>query len=256
MPDLSQLSIFFLVFLRALAFLVSGPLLSFGGIPAFFKIGFSLALTVVTYPLVTPDNLAGVPGDAWGYGLAVVSETAFGLLLGTAVTIILNSIRMAGQFIDFQIGYSMANLVDPVNNVQNTLLAQYLYLLALVFWFLLDGHHTLIMGLAGSYQIVPISAASFDGGVVYTLIKIFSGAFTIGLKVSAPILAVLLMCDLTLGFLARTTPQINVFITGFPIKIAAGLLTLSLLIPLLGAMLRFLFSTIEKDLYTLMKAQL
>lgn len=236
--------------------MMSGPLMSFGGIPAVFKIGFSMALAVVTYPLVGLDNQVNVPGDAWGYGLAVVSETAFGLLLGVTVTIILNSIRMAGQFIDIQIGYSMASLVDPVNNVQNTLLGQYLYLLALVFWFLIDGHYSLIMGLAGSYQIVPISAASFNGGVAYTLIKIFSGAFTIALKVSAPILAVLVMSDLALGFLARTAPQINVFITGFPIKIAVGLLTLSFLIPLLGTMLRFLFNTIERDLYTLMKVQL
>ncbi len=256
MPDLNQLSIFFLVLLRALAFMISGPLMSFGGIPAVFKIGFSMALAVVTYPLVGLDTQVNVPGDAWGYGLAVVSETAFGLLLGVAVTIILNSIRMAGQFIDIQIGYSMASLMDPVNNVHNTLLGQYLYLLALVFWFLIDGHYSLIMGLAGSYQIVPISAASFNGGVAYTLIKIFSGAFTIALKVSAPILAVLVMSDLALGFLARTAPQINVFITGFPIKIAVGLLTLSFLIPLLGTMLRFLFNTIERDLYTLMKVQL
>lgn len=256
MPDLNQLSIFFLVLLRVVAFMMSGPLMSFGGIPAVFKIGFSMALAVVTYPLVGLDNQVNVPGDAWGYGLAVVSETAFGLLLGVTVTIILNSIRMAGQFIDIQIGYSMASLVDPVNNVQNTLLGQYLYLLALVFWFLIDGHYSLIMGLAGSYQIVPISAASFNGGVAYTLIKIFSGAFTIALKVSAPILAVLVMSDLALGFLARTAPQINVFITGFPIKIAVGLLTLSFLIPLLGTMLRFLFNTIERDLYTLMKVQL
>lgn len=256
MPDLNQVSIFFLVLLRALAFLVSGPLLSFGGIPALFKVGFSMALAVVVFPLVALDTQVNVPGDAWGYGLAVVSETAFGLLLGVTVTIILNGIRMAGQFIDYQIGYSMASMVDPINNVQNTLLSQYLYLLALVFWFLIDGHYSLIMGLAGSYQIVPLSAASFNGDVIYNLSKIFSGAFTIALKVSAPILAVLLMCDLTLGFLARTAPQINVFLTGFPIKIAVGLLTLSFLIPLLGIMLRYIFNTIERDLYTLMKVQL
>jgi flagellar biosynthetic protein FliR len=256
LPDSSQASIFFLVFLRALAFLVSGPLFSFKGIPAVFKIGFSFALAVVTFPLVALNTQVNIPGDAWGYGLAVVSETAFGLLLGTAVTIILNSIRMAGQFIDLQIGYSMANLIDPINNVQNTLLSQYLYLLALVFWFLIDGHYSLIMGLVRSYQIVPISAASFDGSVAFTLTKIFSTAFTIALKVSAPVLAVLLIADLALGFLSRTTPQINVFLTGFPIKIAAGLLTLSFLIPLLGTMMRFLFNTIERDLYTLMKVQL
>lgn len=256
MPDLNQASVFFLVLIRALAFMASGPLLSFSGIPAVFKIGFSLALAIVTYPLVALDPQVNVPGDAWGYGLAVVSETGFGLLLGITVTMILNSVRMAGQFIDLQIGYAMSNIMDPINNVQNTLLAQYLYLLALVFWFLIDGHYSLIVGLVSSYQIVPLNAASFNGGVAYTLVKIFSGAFTIALRVSAPILAVLLVSDLALGFLARTTPQINVFLTGFPIKIAVGLLTLTFLIPLLGSMLRFLFDTIERDLYTLMKVQL
>jgi len=256
LPDFNQVSVFFLVFLRALAFMISGPLFVFRGIPPFFKIGFSLALTVVVYPLVTLNAQTALPEGVWGYGLAVISETALGLLLGTAVTIILNGIKMAGQFIDYQIGYAMASMVDPVNGTQNTLLSQYLYLLALVFWLLIDGHYTLILALTKSYQIVPLSAASFNNGVTFVLLKIFSGAFTIAIQVSAPILAVLLISDLTLGFLARTTPQINVFLTGFPIKIAVGLLTLSFLIPLLGTVLRSIFSMIERDLYTLMRVQL
>jgi len=84
-------------------------------------------------------------------------------------------------------------------------------------------------------------------------LKIFSGAFTIALQVGAPVLAVLLVSDLALGFLARTVPQINVFLTGFPIKIAAGLLTLSFLIPLLGNVLRVLLDLIESDLHSLMR---
>ncbi len=256
MPDSSQVSVFFLVFLRALAFMMAGPLLAFSGVPPFLKMGFSLALAVVLYPVITLDTQTSLPEGVWGYGLAVISETALGLLLGAAVTIVLNSIRMAGQMIDLQIGYSMASIIDPASGTQSTLLSQYLYLLALIFWLLIDGHYTLIQALAKSYQIVPLSAASFTGGVAMVLLKTFSGAFTIALQVSAPILAVLLISDMTLGFLARTAPQINVFITGFPIKIAVGLLTLSLLIPLLGTVLRSIFSIIERDLYTLMRVQL
>lgn len=256
MPDSSQVSVFFLVFLRALAFMMAGPLLAFSGVPPFLKIGFSLALAVVIYPVLALDTQTPLPEGVWGYGLAVISETALGLLLGTAVTITLNSIRMAGQMIDLQIGYSMANIIDPASGTQSTLLSQYLYLLALVFWLLIDGHYTLIQALSRSYQIVPLNAASFNSGVSLVLLKTFAGAFTIALQVSAPILAVLLMSDLTLGFLARTAPQINVFLTGFPIKIAVGLLTLSLLIPLLGTVLRTIFSIIERDLYTLMRVQL
>ncbi|KUK83302.1 MAG: Flagellar biosynthetic protein fliR, partial [Pelotomaculum thermopropionicum] len=162
-------------------------------------------------------------------------------------------IRIAGQFIDFQIGYAMSSFIDPMYVVSNTLLSQYLYMLTLLFFLLMDGYHTLIMALAKSYQLVPLGAADFSGSVALVLLKIFAGAFTIGLQVSAPILAVLVIADLALGFLTRTVPQINVFLTGFPIKIAAGLLTLSFLIPLLGNVLRTIFTMIERDLYSLMR---
>lgn len=251
MPDLGQVSAFFLVFLRAAAFMMSGPLYVIKGLPPLLKAGFSLALAVVIFPVV--EFKTPLPEGVWGYGLAVISETGVGLLLGTAVTMVLNSIKMAGQFIDLQIGYSMAFLVDPMNGAQSTLLSQFLYLLALMFFLLMDGHYTLIMGLAKSYQLVPLSTASFSGSVSLVLLKIFSGAFTIALQVSAPVLAVLLVTDLTLGFLARTAPQINVFLTGFPIKIAVGLLTLSFLIPLLGNVLRTIFNMLERDLHSLMR---
>jgi len=253
LPDTGQVSIFFLVLMRALAFMLSGPLFTIKGIPTHVKIGFSLVLAVVVYPLVAAGQ-GPLPLDAWSYGLAVVSETGFGLLLGLAVTIVLSSVRMAGQFIDHQIGYSMSSIMDPLNMAQNTLLSQYLYLLALVFYLMIDGHHSLIVALTQSYQLVPLTEVSLNGSVTFIMIKIFSGAFATALQVSAPILAVLLVADLTLGFLARTVPQINVFMTGFPVKIAVGVLTLSFLIPLLGAVLRTIFDTIEKDLYTLMKA--
>lgn len=251
MPDLGVVAAFFLVFLRTAAFMISGPLYAVRGIPPLLKAGFSLVLAGVIFPVVEING--PLPGGAWGYGLAVVSETGVGLLLGTAVTMVLNSIRMVGQFIDFQIGYAMANLIDPVNGVQNTLLSQYLYLLGLVFFLLLDGHYTLLAGLAKSYQLIPLGAASFNGSAALVLLKIFAGAFAIALRVSAPVLAVLVVSDLTLGFLARTAPQINVFLTGFPVKIAAGLLTLSFLLPFLGAVFRSIFDMIEKDLYLLMK---
>jgi flagellar biosynthetic protein FliR len=85
------------------------------------------------------------------------------------------------------------------------------------------------------------------------LSKTFSGAFTVALQVSAPVLAVLLISDLALGFLSRTTPQINVFLTGFLIKIVVGLFTLSFLIPLLGTVFHSIIKMIERDLYSLMR---
>jgi flagellar biosynthetic protein FliR len=250
-PDLGQIAAFFLVFLRAAAFMMSGPLYAIKGMPPLLKVGFSLILALVVFPVVELEKT--LPEGSWGFGLAVISETGVGLLLGTAVTMVLNSVKMAGQFIDLQIGYSMSSLIDPISGSASTLLSQYLHLLGLVFFLMMDGHYTLIMALLKSYQLVPLSTADFGGSAAYILLQTFSGAFTIALQVSAPVLAVLLVTDLALGFLTRTTPQINVFLTGFPIKIAVGLLTLSFLIPLLGAVFHTIFNTIERDLYLLMR---
>ncbi|NQS75791.1 MAG: flagellar type III secretion system protein FliR [Peptococcaceae bacterium] len=237
--------------MRVIAFMVSGPLYAIKGIPPLFKVASSLALAVVIYPVVEFEF--PLPAGTWGFGLAVVSEIGVGLLLGFAVTMILNSIRMAGAFIDLQIGYAMSNVVGPSTGTMGTLLSQYLYLLGLVFFLVINGHHTLIIALTKSYLFVPLSTAAFSGAISPVLLNIFAGTFTFGFQVAAPILAVVLVTDLALGFLTRTTPQINVFLTGFPIKITVGLLTLSFLVPFYGSVFSSLLGTIEKDLYSLLE---
>ena len=251
MPDLSVLAVFFLVYVRAAAFLNSGPLLVIRGVPAPVKAGLPFFLAAVAFPLVQEREL---PAGALGYGLLLVSEAGAGLIMGLAVSAIISFLQVAGQLVDFQIGFAMSSVVDPLYGAGSTLLAQYLYLLGLVTFFVVDGHHTLIAALVESYRLVPLGAASFGGGAAPVLVKIFSASFLRALQVSAPVLAVLVVSDLTLGFLARTAPQINVFLTGFPVKIAAGLLVMSFLLPLLGGLLRSLAGIIERDLYTLMKA--
>lgn len=233
--------------------MMAGPLYSFRSVPPLFKLGFPFALAVVIYPTVAA-NLPELPGGVWGYGLAVFSETGMGLMLGFTVTMILNGIRMAGQMIDLQIGYSMSAMADPTTGLQSTLIAQFMYWLALMMFLVMNGHHVMILGLAKSYELVPLSAATLTGAVPLLLIKTFANAFTIALQVCSPVLAVLLMCDLALGFLSRTTPQINVFLTGFLIKILVGMLVLSYLVPLLPTVFQTLIKIIERDLFLLMKA--
>lgn len=252
MPDINQVTNFFLVFLRAVAFVTAGPLLAFRGIPSIFRVGLPFFLAIVLYPLV--GDLPERTGGAWEYGLAAVSEVGVGLLLGFTVTLIVNSIRVAGQFIDLQIGYAMSAMADPLSGMQSTLIAQFFYYLAFVLFLVMDGHHLLILALAKSYEMVPLGMAHISNGVGYQLIQTFSGAITISLRVAAPVLSVLLISDLTLGFLSRTTPQINVFLTGFLIKIMVGMLVLAFMIPFMGTVMQSVISVLENDLYTLLRA--
>ena len=51
-------------------------------------------------------------------------------------------------------------------------------------------------------------------------------------KIGAPVMITLLLTDVALGIVARTVPQMNIFIVGFPLKIGVGLLMLGAALPL------------------------
>jgi len=53
-----------------------------------------------------------------------------------------------------------------------------------------------------------------------------------------PLVAFLLLGDLSLGIIARVMPQMNVFIVGIPLKIAMGMVFLSLLVLQLDPVVR------------------
>ncbi|HON23982.1 MAG TPA: flagellar biosynthetic protein FliR, partial [Syntrophales bacterium] len=70
---------------------------------------------------------------------------------------------------------------------------------------------------------------------------------------SAPVMAVVLLINIGLAVIARTVPQINVFIIGFPIQIAAGLIFLGLTAPIFGKMAAQLFLRLQTELPALLK---
>lgn len=251
LPDMSILPVFILIFIRCTAFLWASPLLALPGIPMVVKFGLGLLLTVLIYPL------AADPGEMYGglLGLAMMSvrETAVGLAMGFICTMTFNALRMAGQLMDLNIGFAMSQVMDPATGSMNTLLGRFFYFATLVTFLCVDGHHGLIWGLAKSYQVLPLNTATISGPVVLFVIRVFADAITLALKVAIPITGVLVMTDIALGMMGRTAPQINIFMLGFPFKIGLGLISISILLPLLGAVFASVFDQMHKDLLILVK---
>lgn len=244
--------IFFLVLVRAAAFLVTCPVFSIRNVPVMTKVGLAFTLALLVFPgLDYPDQ--PLPGGLPGYLLAAGGEAAVGLALGTIASFIFHSIRMAGHIMDYQIGFAISGIFDPVSGSQNTILAQFFYLFGLVLYLSVDGHHGLILALARSYQVVPFAAAAVKSTTTILVIKVFAEMFALALQIAAPLLAVLVITDLAFSFVARTVPQLNVFMVGFPLKIIVGILVLSFITPLLGSFLVEVFKMIEKDVLVLMK---
>ncbi len=95
------------------------------------------------------------------YVLLIIKEAIIGLLLGLIAYIILAAIQIAGGFIDFQMGFAIANVVDPQTGAQSPLIGQYFYTIAILFILVVDGHHLLLNGLVYSFEVIPLDQFFF-----------------------------------------------------------------------------------------------
>lgn len=243
---------FLLIFARIGSFIVVAPIFGGSNAPALTKIGVAFAFSMVLLPVVAVPDL--LTGSASWFALAVAREVFVGLLTGFIVNMILQTFNILGQIFDLHIGFLMSSFFDPSSGGQTTLIAKFLYLMGIVLFFTMDGHHMLIMGMAKSFEIVPLDTALFNmASSGLTIIRSFARMFTVAVQISAPVIAVVLIIDVCLGLLGRTAPQMNILMLGFPVKIAAGILTLTVMIPLMGTVFQYLFRMMEQDLYILLK---
>ena len=83
------------------------------------------------------------------------------------------------------------------------------------------------------------------------MIALTSEVFIIAIKISAPILIALFLISTAMGVLARTVPQMNVFIVGFPVQLAVGLSVLVATLPLFRILLERAMSLMERDVVAL-----
>lgn len=252
MLDQEKVAAFLLVFARAGAFLAAGPLFWLPNIPRPAKAGFAFAVALLLFPVVPVPPLS-FPGGLIGYALGVAQETCVGLLLGFVCSLVFHSLTVAGQLMDIQMGFFMANIFDPATGFQATIASRFLYLLGVVLFFILDGHHVLLAGLARSYELVPLLGSTLKGATALSVIRIFARMISLAVQIAAPVIAVVLIIDVCLGILGRTSPEMNIFMLGFPVKVGLGIFTLSILVPLLGVVFRSLVGVVERDLLTVMK---
>ncbi len=252
MIDLTIWYVFLLVLIRMTAFLAASPVFSMRNVPNGVKIGIGLMISLIILPQMQTEHIL-LPGYLIQFIGFAASEIITGLVMGMAANCIFTAVRMAGQYLDIQMGYALAMIMDPANGVQNTLVAQFLYLLGVLLFFSLDIHHLLIMALVKSFDIVTLGGLLITGKMVLNLLQVFFLMISYSVRMALPVMVVLIICDISLGLISKTVPQFNVMMLGFPIKIGVGLLTLVLLLPVLCTLISSLFQTMENQMLLLIR---
>lgn len=218
----NYLDTFLLVFVRAISLFMIVPIYSNKNIPIMVKIGLAFFISTIIINIVAVS--APVPStDVVGYALIVIKEVFVGWIIGLGAYIAFSIMALAGQFIDYQIGFSMVNVFDPLSQIQFTITGTLYYYLLLLITLITNSHYYFFKAISLSYKLVPLGSVTLSSSLYDSFISFFNEFIIISLQIASPIFFVMLITNVVLGILARTVPQLNMFVIGFPIKILLGL---------------------------------
>jgi flagellar biosynthetic protein FliR len=250
---LESVAVFILIFLRIGAIVIMIPVFGDRAVPARVKAGLSLVIALILYPLIRFPLPDGYLDDMFRMAAGMFGEILVGVLIGFAARCIFAAIQAAGEMAGIQIGFSMANVVDPLGSAQISVISEFLYLMGMLVFLTVDAHHIFLAALAETYRSVPPFGFVFSGELMQVLTGMTTKLFLTAVKLSAPVISVVLLINIGLAVIARTVPQINVFIIGFPIQVAAGLFFLGLTAPIFGKMVAQLFLRLQTELTVLLR---
>jgi flagellar biosynthetic protein FliR len=251
--SLPQLQMFFLVFFRVGAILMTMPVFSSKSIPHLFKLGLAFATSLALFPLLELSTVP-VSNSIFGLGIGVAGEILLGFVIGFSVKLIFAGVQIAGQLAGYQMGMAITNVMDPETSQQVPLLAQFNNLVAMLVFITINAHYWFIKALMHSYKLVPPLHVHFSSSLMEQLIKLGGNMFVIAIQVGAPVIAVLLITSVAFGLVARTVPQMNVFIVAMPLKIGVGFLFIGFGLPYFSAFLKKLFSGLGQHVLSMLKS--
>lgn len=246
----TQIATFLLVLARVGGIFTSGPVFGNANVTPMVRVAIALCLAFVFLPMAHFDasNL-----ESASYALAVVKEALVGVIMGFLVSLLFTAIQMAGAFIDLEIGFGFASVVDPMSKQNNAVIGQLQNLAATLLFLAINGHHLMIRGLADSFSVLPLGQMSLSAETASGIAQSFAVIFLAALKIGAPVVGAIFLTDVSLGILSRTVPQLNVFVVGFPAKLAVGMAAVLTVMPVAFGVMTGLFSGIEHDLTVLLK---
>ena len=224
-------AVFLLMLTRCSGLFMIAPFFGSLNIPITVRAAASFAFALVLFPVVDGLGLAPAPTSLLGYAMALLGELFVGWLIGFVAYVCFSAIHMAGKVMDMQVGFAVVNVMDPTSGQQIPLIGSFLYNLALIVFLVTNGHHMLITALVESFRAVPLLTMQLSLSLPMIMVDFVNGIFLTGMKVAMPVTFAILLVNVSLGILARTMPQLNIFVVGIPMQLMTGVGVLALLLP-------------------------
>ena len=208
---------------RAWGFFIAVPIFGTEAAPLTTRNGFALTVAMFVFPFADASD---VPATSSALTALLGWELGVGLMLGGAVRLLFAGLQLAGQLAGFGIGLSLAKVIDPSSDIEDSLGPVFYQFLGTVLFLVAGGHRAVLAAFLESYHLLPVGTGSFSGELVRVFVTMSNAIFGAGLRLAAPVAALLFFVDLVLSLASRVVPQIPILIVGMPAKTYLGLAAL------------------------------
>lgn len=232
-PGLSieYFQLFFLMLVRVTTVLMTLPVFSSRSIPAMVKIGLGMMVVFILVPLQPPLSVT-LPRQLLPFAILIGQEVLIGLLMSFAAILVFSALQMAGQVIGTQMGLNMASSLDPLSSGQQISYLDQLYsLFAALVFLTINGHHLVLRSIQQSFDLLPVGQFAFSEALSNGAVQLTADSLVMALRLALPIIGTLLLTDVAFLIVGRTAPQMNIFMTGIPMKLGVAFLALLVTFP-------------------------
>ncbi len=249
--SLPQIEIFLLILARVAGLFIDAPVFSAKSIPMMVKTCLAIWLSAIMW-FVVPVRM--LPDSLVTFVLALFVEVLIGYIIGFVASIVLQAAQAAGDILDMQMGLSVANVLSPTSGAASSITGTFMYMIALVVFLIVNGHHLVLSAIYQSFVAIPI--ISFidltKPDLLFQILSLLTWFWITTIQLCAPMLLLIFLSDFSFGIVSRVAPQVNVFMLGFQVKPSLGLFGLMLLSPLLiGHMVNLIGETSNQIARTL-----
>lgn len=246
-----------LLLIRVSGMTLSSPVFGRQNIPAAAKISYSLALAYFFFT-VLPQPAPFQYGSLLTYALLCAKELFIGLIMGYLLTLFFSVAFTAGQIVDMQMGFGMANVFDQQSNASIPMIGNLLNVMMMLIFISVGGFERLLSILRLTLLHIPVGGVTVSGGIAWVIASLFAEAFLLGLRMALPVVISGLLGEAAMGMLVRTVPQMNVFVIGLPLKVVLGFVVLLMVLPvyssLMGTVFDSMFAGMERAFAALIGA--
>ncbi|HVO73028.1 MAG TPA: flagellar biosynthetic protein FliR [Ignavibacteriaceae bacterium] len=242
-----------LIFLRITSAFIAAPVMGHKAFPMLPKLFLAFLISYMVFLSIKTSAL-NVEFSLWWISITGLKEILSGLLLGFMLNLVFYGVSYAGTLIGLEMGLSVADAFNPMDETQNNIIGEAIYVGAILIFFLINGHHYIIRGVVQSFKLVGIGDFTINKPLYELVVKNSAAVFVIAVKIASPIIVSFFLVSIAEAILARVIPQMQIFFVTEPLRIGLGFFLLATLTPLYIYAIKNLLKEYEDGLFQIIKA--